>query len=191
MRFLARLVLSLVLPMSASIGGCTSAVQSGHNTALDSVDLVKMTDQMAASIGSNPQVREAIQREGRLRIVVQPAQNEMQAEVLPAGQAEAFTARVRALLSKHDPGDFMWIMNRDAYYRLRQKELDYDLGPSPDAVNPEYALVARFRSLADESSSHRRNAYLCVYELSNLQTRAILWTDKYEVNKIAVKGFLD
>lgn len=182
---------SILILAALSAAGCTSAVQSGRNTALDSVDLVKMTDRMAASIGSNAQVRAAIQREGRLRIVVQPVQNEMQAEVLPPGQAQAFTARVRALLSQHDPGDFMWIMNRDAYYRLRQKELDFDLGPSPDAVNPQYALVARFRSLADESSSHRSIAYLCVYELSNLQTRAILWTDHYEVNKIAVKGFLD
>ncbi len=190
---MARLLLSLGLSLAAAaaFAGCASAVQSGRNTALDSIDLVKMTDQMAASIGSNARVREAIRTEGRLRIVVQPAQNEMQAEVLPIGQAEAFTARVRALLSKHDPGDFMWIMNRDAYYRLRQKELDYDLGPSPDAVDPQYALVARFRSLADESSSHRSSAYLCVYELSNLQTRTILWNDKYEVKKIAVKGFLD
>lgn len=186
-----RLFLAILFLAGAAIAGCTSAVQNGHNTALDSVDLVKMTDLMAASIGSNSQVREAIRREGRLRIVVQPAQNEMQAEILPPGQAEAFTARVRALLSKHDPAEFMWIMNRDAYYRLRQKELDYDLGPSPDAVNPQYALVARFRSLADESSSHRSSSYLCVYELSNLQTRTILWTDKYEVNKTAVKGFLD
>ncbi len=177
--------------LAVFLAGCTSAVQSGHNTALDSMDLTSMTGQMAASIAGNPMVRAAIKREGRLRVVVQPVRNEMQAEVLPRGQAEAFTGRVRALLSKHDPGEFMWIMNRGAYERLRKQELEYDLGPSPEAVNPEYALVARFRSLSDESSQHRTSAYLCVYELSNLATRTILWTDKYEVKKTAVKGFLD
>jgi hypothetical protein len=30
-----------------------------------------------------------------------------------------------------------------------------------------------------------------VYELTNLEDRTLLWTDKYEVKKVAVKGFLD
>lgn len=186
-----RIVICCVLGSSLLVGGCTSAVESGHNTALDSVDLKAMTDQMAASIAGDSAVQAAIAREGRLRVVVQPVQNEMEAEVLPRGQAEAFTARVRYLLSKHAPDRFMWIMNRDAYYRLRQQELGVPLGPAPEEINPRYALVARFRSLADESSVQRTNAYLCVYELSDLETRTILWTDKYEVKKTAVKGFLD
>ncbi len=166
-------------------------MESGHNTALDSLDLTVMTDRMAASIAGDSEVQAAIQREGKLRVVVEPVRNEMEAAVLPRGQAEAFTARVRYLLSKHAPDRFTWIMNRDAFYRLRAQELDVPLGPAPDAINPRYALVARFRSLADESSHIRTDAYLCVYELSDLQTRTILWTEKYEVRKTAVKGFLD
>jgi hypothetical protein len=82
-------------------------------------------------------------------------------------------------------------MNRDAFYRLRQQELDVDLGPSPEAIDPRYALQARFRSLTDEDVKHRSSYYLCVYELMDLQTRNILWSGKYEVKKVAVKGFLD
>jgi PBP1b-binding outer membrane lipoprotein LpoB len=182
---------ALLVLASTALAGCTSAVESGHNTALDSIDLTAMTDRMAASIAGSPEVQAAIASEGKLRIVVEPVRNEMEAEVLPRGQAEAFTARVRFLLSKHAPDRFTWIMNRDAYYRLRQQELDVPLGPAPDAINPRYALVARFRSLANESSQIRSDAYLCVYELTDLQTRTILWTDKYEVKKTAVKAFLD
>ena len=36
--------------LALALAGCTSAVQSGHNTLLDSMDLVQMTDQMARSI---------------------------------------------------------------------------------------------------------------------------------------------
>ena len=36
------------------ISGCASATQSGHNTALDSVDLVKMTDDMAYLVPTTP-----------------------------------------------------------------------------------------------------------------------------------------
>src|SRR5258706_2241430 len=81
--------------------GCANAVQSGHNTALDSIDLTQMTDRMAASIAGNPSVQAAIARNGALKIVVQPVQNEMTAEVLPRGQATTFTGRVRMLLSQH------------------------------------------------------------------------------------------
>ena len=180
--------LPLLLLMSA---GCTSAVQSGHNTLLDSVDLTQMTDQMSRSIASDQAVQQAIQHEGPLKVVVQPVVNRMTAEVLPHGQAEAFTARVRALLSRRHPDKFTWILNRDEFYDLRGKELDVPLGPSPQAIDPQYALTAVFSSLSDESSSRRTDFYLCTYELSNLQTRNVLWTDSYKVKKSAVKGFLD
>ncbi len=183
--------------VAASVGlclalvGCASAVQSGRSTALDSVDLVSMTNDMAMKMLADPEVQRAIDGEGRLRVVVQPVENLMTAEVLPRGPAEAFTARLRSLLARHAPQHFTWVMNRDAFYRLRGREMDVDLGPSPEAINPRYALVARFRSLTNESSRGRSSYYLCVYELSDLDDRSVLWTDKYEVKKSVVKGFLD
>jgi hypothetical protein len=179
-----------LLPLS---GGCASAVKVGHNTALDATDLVQMTDDMSRKIVADPDVQAAIAREGQLPVVVQPVENLMTAEVLPRGPAETFTARVRLLLSKHAPDKFLWVMNRDAFYDLRGREREggMDLGPAPDAVNPRYALTAKFSSLTDESSKRRTSYYLCVYELTNLEDRRVLWTDKYEVKKTAVKGFLD
>ncbi len=76
----------------ACLAGCSSAVSSGHNTALDSVDLVKMTDDMAAKIASDARINATIAREGKLTIVVQPVENNMRAEILPKGPADAFTA---------------------------------------------------------------------------------------------------
>jgi hypothetical protein len=185
-------ILSCLL-LSVFICGCSasSAVSVGHNTALDGIDLVKMTDDMAMQIAGDPDVQRAYESAGPLAIVVQPVENLMTAEVLPRGPAEAFTGRVRSLLSKHDRERFAWVMNRDAFYRMRDRELDFDLGPAPDAVNPQYALHARFSSLADENRERRKSYYLCVYELTNLQTRETLWAGRYEVNKVAVKGFLD
>ena len=166
-------------------------MQAGHSTALDSVNLVEMTDDMARRIVGSPTVQEAIQRDGKLRVVVQPVENNMTAEILPRGAAEAFTGRVRALLSEHAPQQFTWIMNRDDFRKLRRQEIDFDLGPSPDAIQPEYALVARFSSVANESIKHRSSYYLCIYELTNIENRQVLWNGRYEVKKTAVKGFLD
>jgi hypothetical protein len=187
---LTRIVVALALTLSV-VSGCASAVSQGTNTALGGADLVQMTDDMAMKLAASPAVQEAIAREGKLKIVVQPVENLMTAEVLPRGPSEAFTARIRSLLSKHAPGQFTWIMNRDAFYRLRGQELDVDLGPAPEAVNPEYALTAKFSSITNEDSEHRSAYYLCVYELTNLKSREVLWSDKYEVKKAAVKGFLD
>ena len=173
------------------ISGCASAVAAGHNTALDSVDLVKMTDDMAARIVADPEVQAVLAR-GPMRVVVQAVENRMEAEILPRGPAEAFTARVRTLLARHAPNQFVWVMNKGAYYRLRERELeDVELGPAPDAVNPEYALTATFGSLASEDPRRRSAYYLCVYELTDLARRNVLWTGSYEVKKLAVKGFLD
>ena len=63
--------LPLYLLAAAAAAGCGSAVKHGHNTALDGVDLVAMTDDMAAKIVADPEVRQAIAREGKLKVVVQ------------------------------------------------------------------------------------------------------------------------
>jgi len=171
--------------------GCTSAVESGHNTALDAVDLQQMTDDMAAKIVADPQVQAAIAKEGRLPVVVQPVENRMVAEVLPRGPAQAFTARVRVLLSKHAPDRFLWVMNRDAFYELRNREVDIDLGPPPERVQPRYALTSIFSSLTKEDPKRRSAYYLCEYQLTDLGSGNLLWTGSYEVKKIAVRKFLD
>ena len=174
------------------LSGCASAVSQGQNTALSGLDLVQMTDDMAMKITADPQVQAAIAKEGALKVVVMPAENRMRAEVLPQGQAEAFTGRLRTLLAKHARGQFNWIMNRDTYYKLRGRELeDVDLGPAPDAVSPDYSLSAVFSSLADENARRRSSYYVCRYELTDLRDRTVLWTASYDVKKVAVKGFLD
>ena len=172
-------------------GGCTSAVESGHNTALDAVDLQQMTDDMAAKIVADPQVQAAIAKEGQLPVVIQPVENRMVAEVLPRGPAQAFTARVRVLLSKHAPDRFLWVMNRDAFYELRNREVDIDLGPQPERVQPRYALTSIFSSLTKEDPKRRSAYYLCEYQLTDLNGGNLLWTGSYEVKKIAVRQFLD
>jgi hypothetical protein len=173
------------------ISACQSAVKNGKTTALTGFDLVKMTDDMAAQIGSDVQVNQAIATYGSLKVVVLPVVNNLRAEVIPRGQAVAFTGRVRVLLSKHAPDKFTWIMNRDAWRDLQARERDIDPGPSPDVVNPDYALTATFNNIADENSKRRESFYVCVFDLTSLRDRTLLWSGSYEVQKTAVKEFLD
>lgn len=171
--------------------GCAenTAVSHGRNTALDSANLVEMTDDMSMKILADPEVRAELAKKNTLKVVIQPVENRMVGEVLPKGSKEAFVARLRSLLAEKAPQQFTWVMNRDAWHSLRAREADP--GPDPSRVQPEYALTARFSSITDESSKHRSSYYLCVYDLTDLNSGTTLWTDKYEVKKSAVKGFLD
>lgn len=188
---LALLAVALLAPALSS-AGCASAVQAGTTTALTGDDLVKMTDAMAQSISGDPEVRAAITAGGPLKVVVRPVENDLRGDVVPPSQALAFTGRVRVLLGRYAPDDFVWIMNRDDFYRLRGRELEgIDPGPSPDAVDPQYALTATFRSLADEDLLRQSRYYLCAFRLTDLADRTILWTGSYEVKKAAKKQFLD
>ena len=175
------------------VAGCASAVKNGQSTALSGVDLVSMTDDMSAKIGGDASVNAAITSHGPLKIVVLPVVNELRAEVIPTGQATAFTGRVRVQLARHAPERFVWCMNRDAFYDLQRRELDLkiDPGPSPERVQPDYALTATFSSLTEENRKRRDSFYVCAFQLTNLRDSAVLWAGSYEVKKEAVKGFLD
>lgn len=174
------------------LDGCKSAVAYKSGTALDQADLVTMSDDMAAKIAADPEVNAAFAATGPLKVVVTPVVNNMRAEVLPSGQAELFTARVRVRLANLARDRFTFVMNRDAYYRLRDREIDrVDPGPNPDAVNPQYALTAIFSSLTEETKRRRDSSYVCTFELTNLQDRTVLWSGSYDVKKQAVREYLD
>jgi PBP1b-binding outer membrane lipoprotein LpoB len=183
------LAILVALTLAAGCASDNTAVSHGHNTALDSTNLVEMTEDMTAKILADPQVQTQLAQKGKLKVVIQPVENRMVGEVLPRGAKEAFVARLRSLLQERAPQKFTWVMNRDNWYAIREKELDRGL--DPDRVQPEYSLTARFSSITDESSKHRSSYYLCVYNLTDLNSGQSLWTDKYEVKKAAVKGFLD
>lgn len=182
----------LLIILSLWIGGCASATAVGFNPGLSGVDLQRMTDAMAESIAGDPQVQQAIAEHGALRVVLLPVENYMTGEVLPAGQRQAFVARVRSLLARQAPGQFVWIANRDAYHYARQMELEgVEPGPDPESLQPRYALTGRFDSLTNVDARTRSSSYLCAYELIDLESREVLWQDRYELKRTAVKGFLD
>ncbi len=177
------------------LAGCGTAVNSGASAALSGIDLKTMADHMAQSIAADPQVQEVLEHDGPMRIVVLPVENRLQGEVLPLGQARAFTAQVRHLLGQQRPEAFVWINNRDTFYALRARELagldGLDPGPSPDAIQPQFALHAVFTSQANVDKRGRSNFYVANFELTDIQDRTVLWSDVYNVKKTIRTNILD
>lgn len=189
---LGRFGLLLIILIAGALAGCGTAVSGGRSTALSAEDLESMADLMAQSIMADPEVQQTVAEHGPLKVVVLPVENLLTGEVLPAGQAKMFTAQVRVLLSRAGTGNFVWVNNRDTFYELRARQLEgIDLGPAPEAVNPEYALHATFRSLANDDKRRRSAFYQAIFALTSLDNRTTLWTDVYNVKKTAVKSFLD
>ena len=192
---MSRIGLALILLLAALLSGCGNAVSSGTTIALTGFDLRAMAEQMTQSITADPEVQAVLEEPGPMRIVVLPVRNRLTGEVLPPGQQQAFVGKLRVELARARPQAFTWIMNRDDFYKLRARELEtgegLDLGPAPEAVNPEYALQATFRSLTKDTKRVRSSYYSCLFELTDLQQRTTLWTDDYQVKKSGSKGFLD
>src|SRR5438270_8606746 len=68
------IILALLIPLLTGCGENT-AVSHGHNTALDSANLIEMTEQMTGSIMADPKVQSELNQRGKLKIVIQPVEN--------------------------------------------------------------------------------------------------------------------
>ena len=185
------------------LAGCGDAInKNSYNTFLDADDLIRMTDQMAAAIPSNPQVGAELQK-GPLVIVTQPIVNDTN-EIIPAGEKSLYSARIRTLLSSKPAlrQQFAWVLNRQDYEALKAAEGaggadTATLGPvaaetpGPGRLVPQYALTGRFYALTKAGVSQRSDYYLCEFKLRNIATEAELWAGTYETKKLSKKSMLD
>jgi hypothetical protein len=101
----------LLLVSSVSLlASCTdnTAVSHGKSTALDSANLIEMTEDMTAKILADPHIQAVLAQKSKLKVVIQPVEHKMVGEVLPRGENEAFIARLRALLQQRAPYQVAW-----------------------------------------------------------------------------------
>lgn len=168
--------------------------KDAKNTSLTSVDLVTMTDQMAASITADPTVAQIAKP---MIIVVKPVQN-LTNEIIRPQEKELYVHRVQALLATKPQlrGQYVFVLNRDDYMALQQQEgmTPEELGTPEERVKPEYSLTATFYASTSVSAKQRGDTYLCDFELQKIDkegTGVIVWEDKYETSKHIKKSLLD
>lgn len=182
------LILLTILP------SCGPAISSDAKTSfLTTDDLITMTDNMASSIASSPQVAAATQ--GRSITIVMKGVDNRTAEIIPSPGKDVFVARVRGLLTSKPElrQRFIFVLNKQSFETLKQQEgyTDAQLGPDADRLVPQYALKAIFYSLTNADEKRRSDYYLCTYQLTSIATGEKLWEGQYETKKAIAKGFLD
>jgi Peptidoglycan-synthase activator LpoB len=190
-------VLVLSLAGGLTTGGCSGpAVNTNAKTTfLDSNDMVKMTDQMAESIMSSPDVQREMAK-GPLKIVVKPVENQTN-EIIRDNRKELFVQRLAGLLGQNAAlrDKFVWLLNKEDYDKLRAEEIpESQLAPVETRILPEYALYAVFLADTNVTATKRRDVYLCQYKLTRLSGSGegvILWTGQYETSKHIKKDLLD
>jgi PBP1b-binding outer membrane lipoprotein LpoB len=186
-------ILPLVLPLLTACSG-PAISSSAHNTFLDSDDLIAMTDKMAASFASDPQIAA---QQTPLTIVIKPISNQTN-QIIPGHEKQLYVARLQALLNNKPSlkGRFIFVINRDDYDTLINAEgkRPDELGPDPARIIPDYALTGQFHSQTNAGASQRSDYYYCKYLLVRItgpQSGLEIWSDDYETKKSAKNEFLD
>jgi PBP1b-binding outer membrane lipoprotein LpoB len=145
-----------------------------NNTRLTGTDLVAMTDQMAASLTNAPGVT---QRRVTPWIIATDLVVNHTNDIIPAGEKEAYLARLRALLNQANVPGMQFV---------HEVQLS-----GPNRTTPTHALTAHFYALTNDSRTARSDAYLCAFSLQDLQTDAVVWEGRYEVKYQIIRNKFD
>ena len=163
--------------------GC-SAAPKVKTTFLSSVDLIDMTDRMAASFAADEVVGERTSQSPPWVISIHRAQN-FTNQIIPDREKWLYLGRLRAQLQQSDivrQRNIIWVIPPERWPMVQE-----ELGDAPPELRmrPTHELTAEFAALTSTSGRGRSDAYLCEYQLLELSTGRIVWSDHWEVKRAA------
>jgi len=159
------------------LAGCSAP--RVDNTRLGSADLAAMTDAMVQSMLADEALAGRATDAPAMVIVADRVSNRTN-DIIPDGEKHLFTARLRALL------------NESAELRRRNMQFVQNRDVSgPQRVSPTHALTATFYADTQAERQRRTDTYLCAFQLIDLTDDRVLWEDRYETKKTAVRGKYD
>lgn len=155
-----------------------------RDKGLQSKDVVAASDQLAMDLMALPEVNLS---QTQLTIVFTAVENYTQD---PRVNYDIFLERLRVNVARLGRGRVAVIDNRDRVANIQSRELDSapsgdrfgqgGVPPSaggPGGIQPEYALYGKITSMPNRGTTY----YLATFQLTNLRTRQMVWTNQYEV----------
>jgi hypothetical protein len=170
-----------------TLGGCGGPPRA-HTTFLSSVDLVAMTDQMATSFAADDVIREREPSEEPWIISINRVANHTN-QIIPDREKWLYIARLRSRLTQSEIArerSLVWVIPPDRWVMVAE-ELGESHEPRELRMTPTHQLTAEFFTLTNSTGAGRSDAYLCSFQLFNLDSGAIVWEDAWEVKR-AVTG---
>ena len=108
-------------------------------------------------------------------------------QIIPESERWLYIARLRSCLAQTDCSDqhnLIWILPPEGY-----QQIDAERKGAPSLFEqrmpPTHLLTGEFVALTNTSSFGRADAYICDYQLVDLETGRIVWEDAWEVKRYA------
>jgi len=152
-------------------------------TGVESQDLVAVTDKMARSILSIPQIANA---QGQPRIVLDPVVNETRFAI----NKDIFLSRIRAQLNSKAQGKVIFLA-RDRMAALEKERAMKQSGQVTSSSDPnvvefkggDYLLTGKLEGLTTRTSAGTSDYVLYTFQLVDFRSTDIIWEDSAEIKK--------
>jgi hypothetical protein len=162
-----------------------------RDRGLQSVDVLKASDQIIQSLLSLPELR---QSDRQWTVVISHVEDNTRDRKFRGIDYNIFLERLRANIAKQGRGQIRLIENRDRFYDVRSRELESEreggrdefgqgegrsgaAAPAPQAVSPDFGLYLTANDLPNRGTTY----YLLNFVVTNLKTREQVYVDDYEV----------
>jgi acetyl esterase/lipase len=159
---------------------------TARTTFLNAVDLVHMTDQMAQSFANDEMISERTPQDEPWVISIYRVVNHTN-QIIREHERWLYLGRLRAQLAQSNFSDdrsVIWVIPPERWPLVAD-----ELGPAPPELRmrPTHLLTAEFNVLTQTHARGRSDAYVCSYQLVDLESGSIVWEDAWEVKR-AIAG---
>lgn len=172
----------------AGASGCAGGPPEVRTTFLRAVDLIEMTDRMAASLAGAPAITERGPDSDRWVVSMERISNRTN-QLIPDGEKWLYVARLRSRLAAADLSNrtnLVWVMPPERWAEVVD-ELDDPREPLELRTPPTHQLTGTFLALTTTSGAGRSDTTVSSYQLVDLATGELVWEDAWEVKR-AVSG---
>jgi hypothetical protein len=159
-----------------------------RDRGLQSSDVLKASDEIAASLLSLPELRNS---DRRWSMVVTNVEDLTRDRKFSGIDYNIFIERLRSNLARQGRSQIRLIENRDRFYDVRNRELEAEREPgdefgegqgggpggAPQATSPDFGLYAKAMDLPNRGTTY----YLIQFVVTDLRTREQVFIDDYEV----------